>query len=146
MSPRIKVLRKVAAPPIIDGFKPYGQAVEKQDLDPVNILFEEYEAMRLSDNSQLNHHQASLMMGISRPTFTRIYASALQKVAKAFVEGRPITIKNGKVNFDHNWYQCGTCKSYFNPPQEDKKVENCTLCGSPEFNELNTTDKDEHKE
>jgi uncharacterized protein len=139
MSPRIRVLRKVLNPPIINGFKPYGQESEKQNLDPVNLLFEEYEAIRLSDYNKLNHHQASVMMGVSRPTFTRIYASALQKVAKAFVEGRQITIKGGKVYFDRDWYHCSTCKSYFNNPEKDKTVENCSLCGSQEFKELNYT-------
>ena len=136
MSPRIKVLRKVLNPPIINGFKPFGQESEKQDLDPVCILFEEYEAMRLSDYIKLNHHKASVLMGVSRPTFTRIYASALQKVAKAFVEGRQMIIKGGKVNFEKGWYRCGTCESYFNNPEKEKTVENCSLCGSDEFKDL----------
>lgn len=149
MSPRIKVLRKVLNPPIINGFKPFGQESEKQNLDPVCILFEEYEAMRLSDYNKLNHHKASVLMGVSRPTFTRIYASALQKVAKAFVEGREMLIKGGKVNFEKGWYRCGTCESYFNSAEEAVEVENCTLCGSPEFKDLsykisaNSTKEDE---
>lgn len=133
MSPRIRVLRKVLNPPIINGFKPYGQESEKQNLDPVNILFEEYEAIRLSDYSILNHHQASVVMCVSRPTFTRIYASALKKVAKAFVEGRQITIKGGRVCFDSDWYQCNTCNSYFSNPEIDKTVESCSLCGGQQF-------------
>lgn len=136
MTPRIRVLRKVLNPPIINGFKPYGQKSEKQNLDSVNLLYEEYEAIRLSDYSKLNHHQASVMMAVSRPTFTRIYASALQKVAKAFVEGRQITIKGGKVYFDGDWYHCNTCKSYFSKPEKDKIVENCSLCGSQQFKEF----------
>jgi hypothetical protein len=35
-------------------------------------------------------------MGVSRPTFTRIYAHARQKVAKAFVEGRKFLLKAEK--------------------------------------------------
>lgn len=135
MSPRIRVLRKVLNPPIINGFKPYGQESEQQKLDSVNLLFEEYEAMRLSDYNKLNHQQASIKMGVSRPTFTRIYASALQKVAKAFVEGRQITIKGGKVYFDSDWYHCNSCKSYFSHPEKDKTVESCSLCGSQQFTE-----------
>lgn len=137
MSPRIKVLRKVLTPPVIDGFKPFGQDSESRDLAPVNILFEEYEALRLSDYSKLNHHQASVMMDVSRPTFTRIYASALQKIAIAFVEGRPITIKGGKVNFDRDWYRCDICNNYFNSDEKDVTVENCFVCGSQSFKDLN---------
>jgi hypothetical protein len=49
-------------------------------------------------------------MGVSRPTYIRIYASALQKIAKAFVEGRLIFIEGGKVYFDSDWYRCNTCE------------------------------------
>ena len=103
MSPRIRILRKVLNPPIINGFRPYGQESEKLNLESINLLYEEYEAIRLSDYDALNHHEASIIMGVSRPTFTRIYGSALQKVAKAFVEGRQITIKGGQVYFDSDW-------------------------------------------
>ncbi|HNW69412.1 MAG TPA: DUF134 domain-containing protein [Bacteroidales bacterium] len=130
MSPRIKVIRKVSNPPIIKGFKPYGPESGKQKLGPVNLLYEEYEAIRLSDYDILNHHQASVMMGISRPTFTRIYASALQKIAIAFVEGRQISIEGGKVYFDSDWYHCSKCGCYFNNPEKEKPVNNCPLCGS----------------
>ncbi|MDD3321957.1 MAG: DUF134 domain-containing protein [Paludibacter sp.] len=133
------MLRKVLNPPKVNGFKPYGQGSEKLNLESVNLLYEEYEAIRLSDYDALNHHQASVMMGVSRPTFTRIYASALQKVAKAFVEGRQISIKGGAVYFDSDWYHCNTCKCYFNNPERDKIVENCSLCGSQQVNEFDYT-------
>lgn len=43
------VLRKVLTPPIIKGYKPYGQEHGKQNSEPVNLLYEEYEAIHLSD-------------------------------------------------------------------------------------------------
>jgi uncharacterized protein len=130
MSPRIKVLRKVSNPPVIKGFKPYGSELGKQNSGFVNLLYEEYEAMRLSDYDKLNHQQASVMMGVSRPTFTRIYASALHKTAKAFVEGKQIIIEGGKVYFDSDWYHCKKCDCYFNNPEKEKTVENCPLCNN----------------
>lgn len=130
MSPRIKVLRKVSSPPIIKGFKPYGENPDRLGQETVQLLYEEYESLRLCDYERLNHHQASVMMGVSRPTFTRIYASALQKIATAFVEGRQISIEGGKVYFDSDWYHCTQCGCYFNNPEKDQKVENCPLCGS----------------
>ncbi len=130
MCPRIKVPRKVSNPPVIKGFKPYGPDSGKQNPELVNLLYEEYEAIRLSDYDKLNHHQASVMMNVSRPTFTRIYASALQKIAKAFVEGRTISIEGGKVYFDSDWYHCEKCRCYFNNPEKETAVENCPLCGS----------------
>jgi len=133
MSPRIKTIRKVLNPPTIKGFKPYGPESFAQDMEPVNLLFEEYEALRLSDYDMLNHHQASVMMQVSRPTFTRIYASALQKIAKAFVEGRQISISGGKVYFDSDWYRCHGCHCYFNNPHKNEAIVNCPLCGDRQF-------------
>lgn len=136
MSPRIKVPRKVLDPPIIKGFKPYGLESKTQNTEPVNLLYEEYESLRLSDYKNHNHKQASEIMGVSRPTFTRIYASCLQKIAQAFVEGRQIAIEGGKVYFDSNWYRCKKCTCYFNNPEKEKTVEHCPLCGSKQVKEF----------
>jgi predicted DNA-binding protein (UPF0251 family)/DNA-directed RNA polymerase subunit RPC12/RpoP len=147
MSPRIKVIRKVLSPPKIKGFKPYGSISENINPELVNLLYEEYEALRLSDYDLLNHHQASVLMGVSRPTFTRIYASALQKIAKAFVEGIQISIEGGKVYFDSDWYHCKNCSSNFNYPEKEKPLKNCPLCGSKDFDRFDSiyTGEDEEK-
>ena len=133
MSPRIKKLRKVVSPPPIKGFKPYGPDLDKAGKEPVLMHFEEYEALRLCDYDMYNHHKASAVMGVSRPTFTRIYASARQKVAKAFAEGRQISIDGGKVYFDSDWYSCKGCGCFFNNPQKDTEISECPLCGSKMF-------------
>ncbi|MFN8257046.1 MAG: DUF134 domain-containing protein [Bacteroidales bacterium] len=133
MSPRIKTIRKVLNPPIIKGFKPYGPERNSENTDPVILLFEEYEAIRLCDYDKCNHQEASVLMCVSRPTFTRIYASALQKIAIAFVEGRQIAIEGGKVYFDSDWYQCKKCNCYFNNPEKEIEIVNCPLCGSAEI-------------
>jgi len=130
MSPRNKLLRRVLNVPVIKGFKPYGPESGLQHLEPVNLLYEEYEAIRLSDYDHLNHQQASEMMGVSRPTFTRIYASALQNMAKALVEGRQLSIEGGKVYFDSDWYECEQCHCNFNNPEKENEIKNCPLCGS----------------
>ncbi len=130
MSPRNKRLRKVINPPVIKGFKPYGPEKETRHIKVVTMLFEEYEALRLCDYDMINHHQASVIMGVSRPTFTRIYAAARRKVAKAFVEGSQISIEGGKVYFDSDWYHCQACSCYFNNPEKDKPIAACPLCHS----------------
>lgn len=145
MSPRLKRLRKILNPPVIKGFKPYGANAEVQETEPVNLLFEEYEALRLSDYDRLNHHQASVLMGVSRPTFTRIYAAALQKIAIAFVEGRQIAIEGGKVYFDSDWHQCNDCQCYFNHPQKDVPIEKCPLCGSKHIQSFDLQNETEGK-
>lgn len=116
--------------PPVKGFKPYGRESAKSSPEPVNLLFEEYEALRLSDYDGLNHQEASAFMHVSRPTFTRIYAEALRKIAMAFVEGRPVIIEGGKVFFDSDWYHCTHCGCYFNHPEKDREVDRCSLCGS----------------
>ena len=130
MSPRIKTVRKVLNPPIIKGLKPYGLNIEKSGASHVTLLYEEYEALRLCDYDLLNHIQASEAMGISRPTFTRIYGAARQKVALALVEGRQLTIEGGKVYFDSDWYECQTCGSFSNNPHRTIAVSCCPLCKS----------------
>ncbi|MDX9905239.1 MAG: DUF134 domain-containing protein [Bacteroidales bacterium] len=134
MSPRTKTLRKVLNPPGIKGYKPYGPGVTGEPAEPINLHYEEYEALRLCDYDRHNHHQASVVMGVSRPTFTRIYASALQKIARAFVEGRSISIEGGKVYFDSDWYSCSSCHCFFNNPEREMKVFQCSLCGSEDIN------------
>ncbi len=134
MSPRIKVLRKVSSPPLIKGFKPYGSDLKIQNKEIITLLFEEYEAIKLSDYNLLNHNEASIQMGVSRPTFTRIYASALKKIAKSFVEGKQILIEGGKVYFDSDWYHCKKCKCYFNNPEKEKALKVCPLCNSKSIN------------
>jgi predicted DNA-binding protein (UPF0251 family) len=128
--PRSKrVLRKVLSPPIIKGFKPFGPDADSLAKEPINLFFEEYEALRLSDYDGLNHLNASKMMDVSRPTFTRIYASALQKIAQAFVDGRKISIEGGKVYFDSDFYQCLHCHCFFNNPYKETAITQCPLCG-----------------
>ena len=130
MSPRITRLRKVLNPPVIAGFKPYGPEAGKQNSEPIFLLYEEFEALRLCDYDMYNHHQASGIMGVSRPTFTRIYSATRQKIAKAFVEGRQISIEGGKVYFDSDWYRCKNCDCYFNNTEREKEIGACPLCNS----------------
>ena len=130
MPPRIRRIRKIRDIPVIKGFKPYGQNTDIRNEEPVTLLYEEYESLRLCDYDMYIHHQASKIMNVSRPTYTRIYASARQKVAKAFVEGRQIVIEGGKVYFDSDWYHCGTCRCNFNNPEKEIAVVSCPLCNS----------------
>lgn len=143
MSPRIKRIRKILDLPIIKGFKPYGADSELPKSEPVTILFEEYEALRLCDYDMFNHHKASEMMNVSRSTFTRIYASARQKVAKAFVKGSQIVIKGGKVYFDTDWFSCQSCNCFFNNPAKEMMVKECPLCGSDQVNNYACGDPNE---
>ena len=142
MCARRKRARRILNPPSIKGFKPYGiDADLKPSTTSVNLLIEEYEAMRLCDYDGLSHHQASLLMDVSRPTFTRIYAAALRKLAVAFVEGRQIAIEGGKVYFDSDWHQCNSCECYFSHPHKHLPIEECPLCGSQDISDFDMPDE-----
>lgn len=125
--PRSKLQRKVIAPPRFKGFKPYGCV--NHDENPVELLYEEYEAIKLADYKLMNHQEAAVLMGISRATFARIYEKARRKIAHALVETREIITINGNSFSDQKWFLCNSCHSRFTIP---RKIETkcCPLCRS----------------
>jgi predicted DNA-binding protein (UPF0251 family) len=125
--PRRKRLRKVVAPPGFRGYKPFGHRHGHRD--HVELLYEEYEALKLADYDLLNHQEASDLMGISRPTFARIYESARRKIAKALVETREIKSVYGNAWMDHTWFICNACHSRFTIP-EPNAAKGCPMCKS----------------
>lgn len=114
-------------PPHFRGFKPFGIP---GDTIPVILNYEEYEAIRLSDFELHGQAEAARVMGISRPTYTRIYESARRKVALAFVKGQAIVFEGGKVYFDSEWFSCNACSCWFNHLAKEEPIKNCSLCGS----------------
>jgi len=136
MSPRPFRLRKISNPPLISGFKPYGSKTNGNKTENVFLHFEEYEAIRLCDYEMLNHHKASVIMDVSRPTLTRIYARARQKIARALVLGSQIIIEGGKIYFDSEWFACKECGCYFNNPDKQEAIKECPLCKSNEFTDF----------
>jgi uncharacterized protein len=127
---RPKRIRKMTNPPHFKGFSPIGLPEESS---PVVINYEEYEAIRLCDFELMGQVEASKLMEISRPTFTRIYESARRKVAQAFVGGKTIVFEGGKVYFDSEWYTCNSCGCWFNHLAKESEIRNCTLCGSADI-------------
>lgn len=133
MKNKFRTPRKLSEPPAIKGFNPFGGKKCSSLGEPVVLLMEEYEALRLCDYENLNHNDASEKMCVSRPTFTRIYASALKKIAIAMVEGLSLSIAGGKFYFDSEWHECRACGSYFNHPQKDTELKHCPLCKCRDF-------------
>ncbi|MCU6747059.1 DUF134 domain-containing protein [Faecalicatena acetigenes] len=66
-------------------------------VETVRIGFDEYEAIRLLDHEHLTQEQCARKMDVSRPTVTRIYDEARQKMADALVNGKKIVIGGGDV-------------------------------------------------
>lgn len=136
MSPRSRTPRKISEPPVIKGFRPYGGSLGNTKPETINLLLEEYEALRLCDYDHFNHEEAAELMGVSRPTFTRIYASALEKIATSFVQGQQIIIEGGRVYFDSKWCHCNACECRFSNPTDTEDKIICPLCGSPDVSSV----------
>lgn len=87
---RPKKCRFVSGNPTVRFFKP--RAVPLTELEIVTLKDEEWEAIRLIDYERLDQETAAKQMGISRPTFSRVLASARAAVAKALAEGCALAI------------------------------------------------------
>ena len=127
--PRRRRLRKIVKPPNFKGYKPYGIHENTNEQSAIELLYEEYEAIKLADYDMMNHLQAAELMGVSRPTFARVYESARRKISKALVETREIKAVFGNATFDKSWHLCNNCHARFTIP---KTVGNrcCPLCAS----------------
>ncbi len=129
---RPKRRRFMSTPPKVEGFRPFGTPMSQ--IDPVVLLYEEYEAINLADYQNLTHEEASVKMEVSRPTFTRIYNEARKTVAAAFVEGRAIIIKGGDFHSEDFWYRCQACDR---TSTSKKELNHCPHCGSDDIIWLN---------
>ena len=76
-------------------YKPAG--VPARTLEWISLGLDEFETIRLLDHQGLDQLEVAELMGISRPTVTRIYASARKKIAEALTEGKAICIEGGPV-------------------------------------------------
>jgi len=64
-------------------------------LEGVVLSIDEFEAMRLACLEEMKQRDAAKLMQISRPTFSRIVASACKKVTDALVNVKAIRIEGG---------------------------------------------------
>lgn len=128
--PRRRKLRKVVAPPGFSGYRPYGN--KRARSESVALLYEEYEAIKLADYDNMNHQQASILMGVSRATFARIYESARKKIALAFVESREISTSYGNAVMDESWNICHACNARFTIPAT-LTSRKCPVCGGADI-------------
>ncbi|UOB19338.1 DUF134 domain-containing protein [Abyssalbus ytuae] len=135
--PRKRRLRKIVAPPGFKGYKPYGLNRKSQGV--IELLYEEYEAIKLADYDLMNHQQASELMGISRPTFARIYESARRKIAGALVEVKEIKTVFGNVILDSTWNICNDCQAKFTLPISFT-IYSCPMCSSQNIQSVKNSD------
>ncbi len=121
---RKKICRKIQTIPAVEGYRPISYE-EMGHIDEIIMSLEEYEAIKLCDYEQLTQAESAKVMGVSRPTFTRVYETARRKVAKSFVEGRVIRFKGGDYE-SSMWNWCNKCKLNYSIVEDGDSV--CPVC------------------
>jgi len=104
--PRPSKPRIIGVQPEICHFKPRGIPAKK--LKTVHVALDEFEAIRLADYEGLSHEDASVLMNISRPTFSRLVEKARVNIANFLIEGAELIIGGGNVEFKD--CGCANCK------------------------------------
>lgn len=91
---RPKKVRYMQKMPKIVQFSPRGKPGRP---DEVELMFDQFEAMKLADFQGFSQEQGSLAMRLSRSSFGRILREARKKIADALVNGKTIRIRMGSV-------------------------------------------------
>lgn len=91
--PRPRINRRVCQQPVAVFYKPHGIALDR--LKGLILTVEGLEALRLADAEGLEHQHAAEIMGISRPTFSRLLSEARRTLATAVTNGWAIRIEGG---------------------------------------------------
>ncbi len=133
LMPRPRQHRKLNNQPKFKGFKPIGIPAEKTN--NIELLFDEYEVIRLLDYENLSQSQAAKEIGVSRPTLTRIYQSARRKIATALTEGLSISFVASPHAYFVKKFFCHDCQSFFESEYEDVSKE-CPFCHSKNIFEI----------
>jgi len=127
-------IRKLITPHKEVIFKPVIDSGNKNQV--VNLLSEEYEVLKLVDYEGMHHLQASKIMGISRPTLTRIYERARKKISECLVELKELRVEGGNSMLGDLWFKCNNCDSMFNIPKENNFEQICPVCLTKLIEEL----------
>ncbi len=90
---RPKKTRWIKCSPKERCFKPLCKSLHKAK--SVYLTFDEFEAVRLASLEGLKQQEAAKRMRISRPTFSRIVASAQRKIADGLINIKAIRIEGG---------------------------------------------------
>lgn len=107
---RPRKIRQVQFPPRYNSFKPCG--IPSQELTRIELTLDEYEALRLVDEQQLDHETTAAIMQVSRPTVTRLVETARKKVAQMLVRGGMLVIQGGDYRLNGHLYHCPKCRNF----------------------------------
>ena len=123
--------RRIGRPPSITGFVVKGGHTASHEV--LQLTFEEYESLRLIGYEGKNHEESSEIMGVSRPTMTRIYTKAIFKISKALVEGLSVDISGGNYSLEKSWYRCRKCYRLFENIEQHVPCKHCCDYGLDEL-------------
>jgi predicted DNA-binding protein (UPF0251 family) len=110
--PRPRMNRWIRHQPPSAFYKPQG--IPLGQLRGVTLPLDGLEALRLADAEGTGHEEAAELMGISRPTFSRLLAEARRIVAQGLVNVWAIRIEGGNFEFADAQTHCergrGRCR------------------------------------
>ena len=134
---RRQLWRKVSSVPPVTYFKPAG--IRLSELEEVNLLVEEAEAIRLKDLEGLEQEECAEKMQISRPTFHRVLESGRGKLADALVNGKAIQIEGGNFGLPQQRFKCGNDGHEWDVPFEvlaGRTPLSCPVCSGTNIQPL----------
>lgn len=123
--------RKIQTPPRMMGYRPFG--IEKCRTGSLILKLEEFESVRLVIYMMYSQEEASKLMNVSRPTFTRIYNNALKTISTALIEGKCLKIDGGNFSFDNEWFRCRKCHKIIEGKESHIRCNNCDSFGDDEL-------------
>ncbi|MCK5731797.1 MAG: DUF134 domain-containing protein [Tenericutes bacterium] len=91
--PRPTKMRNVSELPLYCRFGPLDK---RNDLDIIIMSIDEYETIRLIDESNYDQSECAIEMGIGRTTAQRIYNRARKKISLCLVYGKTLQIEGGE--------------------------------------------------
>jgi predicted DNA-binding protein (UPF0251 family) len=114
---------------------------QSSQAEVMKLAMEEMEALRLKDMIGYDQEECARQMGLTRPTFQRVLASARRKTATALAEARTIAIEGGHYQMKNRVFECTDCKTIWEvaPCTEGGKHGYeiaCPKCGSMKKSKL----------
>jgi len=101
------------------------------DESVVIMRLDEFEAIRLVDKNGYDHAKAAEIMGVSRPTFTKLLNKARGKLSELIIDGKTLIISGGSILFSEDVYCCTICKRPFKHDVKEDLL--CPICKSSEI-------------
>lgn len=98
----------------------------------MEIGFDEFEAMRLSDVEHMSQEEVAQMMNVSRQSIQLMLQTAREKLTRALLDGQTISIGGGHVQIYHCPLVCQKCQYAFTK-EATELPRVCPECGSDQI-------------